>query len=273
MFDNGGKVQFVVDGSNFGKPVALSNGTATIQESTWTVGAHTITATYSGDTDFSGSSSTPSLSQTINADSTTTTISASPKNPNPSLYGQSLTFTSTVANTTIPGTVPTGTVSFYTGSSILATIKLVSGLATYTTSTLNAGSYSITATYNGSTDFTSSSSDPTAPVLQTINPDSTSVSMTASAATVAYDQPVTFTVTVKNTSGTTAVPTGTVTFEDNYAGTTMVLITVPIINGQATFTTSKLGRGNNLIQAVYNPTIDFLPSPAPPEVLVRVVNL
>ena len=65
-FDDGGTVQFLVDGSDFGTPVALTGGVAAIQDSTMGVGTHTIAATYSGDGDFNGSTGTLGGGQTIN---------------------------------------------------------------------------------------------------------------------------------------------------------------------------------------------------------------
>jgi archaellum component FlaF (FlaF/FlaG flagellin family) len=49
----------------------------------------------------------------------------------------------------------------------LATVGLTSGKAAFTTSTLAAGSHSITATYNGSTGFNPSTS---AILTQSVNP-------------------------------------------------------------------------------------------------------
>jgi len=58
-FDDGGTVQFAVDGTNFGAPLALSGGIAGIQyPAALTIGTHTITASYSGDIGFSASSGT-----------------------------------------------------------------------------------------------------------------------------------------------------------------------------------------------------------------------
>ena len=54
-FDNGGTVQFTVDGSNFGQPKSITAGTAMITESALAAGDHVITATYSGDSSFYGS--------------------------------------------------------------------------------------------------------------------------------------------------------------------------------------------------------------------------
>ena len=64
-FDNGGTVQFAVDGSNYGAAVSLSGGSATIADAALSGGTHTITASYSGDTNFSTSSGTLSGGQTV----------------------------------------------------------------------------------------------------------------------------------------------------------------------------------------------------------------
>ena len=261
-FDNRGTVQFQVDGNNFGGPVALSSGTASIQESTLAVGSHTITATYSGDTDFSGSTTTTAVAQTIDADTTSTSITASSSNSSPSLYGQSLSFTATVANTSGTSLTPSGTVSFYNGSTKLATFNLnAAGSATYTTSTLSAGTYSLTATYNGTTDFATSSS--ATPVLQTIEADGTATTITASSSNPnpsTYGQSLSFTATVANTSGTSLTPTGSVSF---YNGSTK-LITINLVAGSATYTTSALNAGAYSLTATYNGTTDFATSSSDP---------
>ena len=242
----------------------LVNGVATFTTSALAVGSHTITATYSGDTDFSGSTTTTAVAQTIDADSTSTTITASSSNPNPAIYGQSLSFTATVANTSGTGLTPAGTVSFYNGSTKLATFNLdAAGSATYTTSTLSAGSYSLTATFNGSTDFATSLSDPTAPVLQTIDTDNTATSLTASSSNPnpsTYGQALSFTATVANTSGTPGMPTGSVSF---YNGATK-LVTVSLVSGSATYTTSTLTAGSYSLTAEYNGSTDYAPSSSDP---------
>jgi hypothetical protein len=56
-------VQFQIDGSNVGGPVALSGGTASFSTAALPVGTHTLTALYSGDGSFLASSGT--LMQTV----------------------------------------------------------------------------------------------------------------------------------------------------------------------------------------------------------------
>ena len=90
---------------------------------------------------------------------TTTTLTSS---QNPSNFGQSVTFTATVTWSQFFKFQPTGTVSFYDGTTNIGNSNLnSSGVATLTTSTLSVGTDSITATYNGDANFAPS----TSPVL------------------------------------------------------------------------------------------------------------
>src|SRR5205823_1398883 len=64
-----GTVQFVIDGSSAGSPVNVSTTggvtTATFSTATLAVGTHTVSATYSGDANFSGSNGTLAGGQTV----------------------------------------------------------------------------------------------------------------------------------------------------------------------------------------------------------------
>jgi hypothetical protein len=94
---------------------------------------------------------------TISPDATTTTVASS---LNPSPFGQAVTFTAAVtANAPGSGT-PTGTVTFYDGSTALGTGTLSGGVATFTTTAtgLAAGNHTITAWYNGDGNFLAATS-------------------------------------------------------------------------------------------------------------------
>lgn len=75
-------------------------------------------------------------------------------NINPSVYGQSVTFTSTVTG----GSTPTGTVTFKDGSTTLYTQNLSGASASYSTNSLSVGSHNITATYSGDSSHNGSTS-------------------------------------------------------------------------------------------------------------------
>ena len=86
------------------------------------------------------------------ADTTTTVTSA----PNPSTYGESVSFTATV---TSPPDTPTGTVQFYDDGAVLGSaVTLWGGQAVTTTASLAVGTHSITATYSGDTNYLASTS-------------------------------------------------------------------------------------------------------------------
>ena len=104
------------------------------------------------DTDAAGKLAPTSSGVTLSA--TATALSSS---LNPAIAGQSVTFTATVSSSA-SGT-PSGTVSFYDGSTLLGSGTLsASDVATFTTSSLAAASHSITASYSGSSVFAGSTS-------------------------------------------------------------------------------------------------------------------
>jgi Bacterial Ig-like domain (group 3)/Galactose oxidase, central domain/Bacterial Ig-like domain (group 2) len=126
----------------------ISGGMAVFNTSTLAIGSHSITAAYGGDSN-DNSSTSSTLTQTVKQPSSVT-ISAS---TNPSTMGTPVTFTATMSPT-----AATGTVTFKDASLSIGTGTLSGGKATFTTSTLAAGSHSITAVYGGNTTYISSTS-------------------------------------------------------------------------------------------------------------------
>ncbi len=130
------------------------NGVATIDTATLSVATHSITAIYSGDDSFSTSDNTGSpLSQVVNAATTSTTVSA---DHSPSVFGQSVTFTATVAATGNGSGTPTGQVQFALDGGSTFDVNVVNGIATFTTSSLAVSGHTVDATYLGDGNFSSS---------------------------------------------------------------------------------------------------------------------
>ena len=202
-----GSVQFSVDGAPFGSAVPLSgSGPAAIATSGATAtlsvsgSPHTIKAVYTNtDGGFSGSSG--NLNQTVIPAPTSTTVISS---ANPSIFGQSVTFTATVANTAGAGAstaTPTGSIQFMDGASVVGTAQPLSGLgtATLTTSALTAGSHSITAIYtNVDGNFKGSTSASLTQVVQDF-----SITATPSAQTISSGHQAIYTITLTPISGLT----------------------------------------------------------------------
>src|SRR6202521_60404 len=139
-----------------GTATVNSSGVAIYAASGLAPGSYSLTAVYSGNAGFATSTSSP-LIETIagfTLTATTTTLTAS---LNPAVVGQSVTFTATV--TPAPTGAPAGTVSFYGGTILLGTGTVNNaGVATFTTTSLAPGSYSITAAYSGNAGFGTSTS-------------------------------------------------------------------------------------------------------------------
>ena len=132
---------------------------ATFTTSSLTAGTHTITAVYAGTV--AGSA----LNQIVGKVSSSPVLTLSAQ---PSLLGQSVTFTATIAPT-IPGAgTPTGLVTFNDGSTLLGTAALNgNGVATLTVASLTVATHTITAGYSGDTNYGGGSSTK---LLQTVEP-------------------------------------------------------------------------------------------------------
>lgn len=153
-----GTVKFM-DGSTILGASPLTGGTAKFSSATLAVGHHRITAVYSGDTTFAGSTSPP-LYQLVNRATTTTMLVSS---ENPLTVGLSVTFAATIVPQ-YSGT-PTGTVTFKNGATIMGKVPLRGGRAIFNKVFTSAGTKSITATYSGNANFTPSSAE----LTQTFN--------------------------------------------------------------------------------------------------------
>lgn len=246
-----GTATFFDGATMLGSAALDAGGQATLATSALAVATHPITAAYSGDTSCDPSTSAE-LGQVVDQASTTTTVLTS---VNPSVFGELVTSTATVA-AVLPGAgTPTGTVSFFDGVTLLGTGTLdVSGQATFTTSALVVGSHSVTASYGADASFAASTSSP---VTQVVDQASTTTTALSSANPSVFGQGVTFTATVAVLAPGAGIPTGTVTFLDGVTS----LATVALDGaGQASFTTSALAVGGHSMTAAYAGNASFVAS-------------
>ncbi|MGI4757579.1 MAG: Ig-like domain repeat protein [Janthinobacterium lividum] len=147
---------------------------------------------------------------------------------------------------------PTGNVTFLLDGLVFAAVPINgAGAFTLTTNKLRPGEHVMAAVYNGDNTSALSSSNPLS-VIVTAAPVPTVTSLSVSSASGGAGAPVSMKVSIVNTSGTT-LPTGTVSFSSN--GT--FLGTSNLSNGVATFSTSLLPTGLNVVQAFYLGTSDF----------------
>jgi glucuronoarabinoxylan endo-1,4-beta-xylanase len=185
-----------------------------------------------------GSSSAPSTTTPPGMSSTSITLTAS---PNPASAGATITLTATVTSSSATA-MPTGTVSFYDGVTLLGMQTLSAGsgataTAVYTTTSLAAGAtHNLTATFAGTSTLTTSTSTAVALVVNAAAPSATTTMLSATPNPAAAGATVTLTATVTSTGGT---PTGSVSF---LQGSTS-LGTAMLVNGTATLPVSTLAAG------------------------------
>jgi hypothetical protein len=178
----------------------------------------------------------------VKATPTTTTLSSS---SNPSVVGQTVTYTATVTSGS------TGTVTFKDGTSTITCTggnqTLSAGQATCSVAYTALGSHSITAVYSGDASHLTSTS---ATLSQAVNQAETSTTLTASPTSSVTGQSVTLTATVAVTAPGTGTPTGTVNFSNGASP----LCSAAALNGSgvATCITTALPVGNKTLTAVYS---------------------
>jgi hypothetical protein len=127
------------------------SSSASLSLTSLSVGAHNISARYSGDTNYAADTSA-GVVVTVNQAASATAITSS---VNPSFAGQSVTLTASVTSS---GPTPTGNVVFTSGSTTLGTVALSGGTAAFTTSSFDTGgTQMITAAYSGDANTLASS--------------------------------------------------------------------------------------------------------------------
>ncbi len=167
--------------------------------------------------------------------------------PSPAVVNHPVTITATVSVPAGFTAVPTGTVTFYFGSTVLGTGQPnASGKVTLVDPFFPPGSDLISAQYTGDPNYASPTSAATASV--TVNtPATTTTTLTVSPSPSVYGQSVSLKATVTKDNGT-----GIVTFLD---GTT-VLGMAPLTASGASFSLSTLATGSHSLSARYGGSTD-----------------
>jgi Bacterial Ig-like domain (group 3) len=234
------------------RAVGFSGATCTVAGYA-AAGAHSITATYSGDGNYLSSTSstliqtilssqgagqTQGTGQTASKQTTTTVVSSS---LDPSVVGQSVTYTATVSSATA-----TGTVAFdEAGKPIVgcSAQPVGSGTATCAVAGLGAGGHWITAVYSGDSNYGNSTS---LGFTQTVNRKVSSTIVSSSLNPSMVGEAVTYTATVSPASAT-----GSVEFKQ--AGVAIAGCSArPVSSGTATCAVTGLGAGGHWVTAVYS---------------------
>ena len=241
-----GTIQFMDGANTLGAPVVLSiagsNGVASYTTAALANGPHQITAVYSGDVSnqIQGSTSN-TLNQSVLATSTLQLASI----PNPSYFGNSVTFTAGITSSATQP--PTGSVLFFDNGQQIGTGALAGNpaVASFATATLVEGTHPITVTYAGDSYNTAIAS--AAPLNQVVDLVQTATTVTAAPSPGIAGGQETITATVAVTAGIVTLG-GSVTFS---SGATVLGVANLAANGTAVITPT-LAPGSYQIVATYS---------------------
>lgn len=246
----GGTVTFSVDSGKITSTVPLRNGTAAFTTNAMNVGTHTILATYVGDANYTSSSDTASA--TVNK--ATTAITGFASRPNPSVYGQGVTFAGVLVPGSLGPSPPSGPVvfmdTFYNPTRMIGldnTLPLRGPFRfdiTTVGTDLDTGAHAVWAMYLGDDNYLPSQ----AVVSQVVNAAPTTTQLWTSPSASPFGESVTLTAKVSASRSGIGLPEGTVTFLDNGNP----LGTVNLSSGEAVLKVSSLTVGTHRLTARYN---------------------
>ena len=252
-----GQVTFFDGATQLGNPVAITNSVAgsptnkpqaqvTLTTSQLPLGNNSITAQYTGDGNYTASTSAPAVMDVQIL--TGLSLSSSSQTIN---HGSSVTFTAVVNPTQTGGPPPTGTIVFTANGINIGTMPVTNNQAQVTTSALPGGTVNIDANYSGDANYTISA----AGIGIVVNLLATTTTITTSNANIQQGASVTLTSTVAPVQSGGPALTGTVQFfsavspqgSDNPIGGP-----VSLVNGQAQVTTTSLPTNIQLVGAAYS---------------------
>jgi hypothetical protein len=148
-----GLVTFYSGETMIGAATPDAFGVATLDSINLPVGTQPIVAQFAGDLYLAASTSN-TVNVLVTPPATATTVIGS---PNPQTFGLNITIT---ANVTSSAATPTGLVIFYDGGTQIGSAVLNNGTASVILNSLSAGQHSLTATYQGNSSFSPSTSRP-----------------------------------------------------------------------------------------------------------------
>ena len=225
---------------------------ATFSTSTLIVGNHTITVSYGGDANFNGAST--ALTGNPQAVVKANTTSSASSSQNPSVFGQPVTFTATLAAVAPGSGAPTGSVTFLDGGNPIGSGTLNgSGVATFTTSALAIGNHTITTSYAGDGNFNGSSGALTGNPQVVGKAGTVTVTLLTPPGPITVGSAVQITATVTASAPGAGTPTGSVTFLDGASP----LGTVALSGGSAAVTMSTWTVGSHSITSSYAGDANF----------------
>jgi len=227
------------------------SGKLVISTSSLSIGTHTLTAQYSGDSTY-GPATSPAITQTVNKSNAAVNLSSS---VSASVFGQPVSFSVSVSASGGSG-VPTGTVTLDDAGTALRSATLdTAGSASFSGISLSAGSHFLTAHYSGDQNFNSGLSGA---ITQVVSKADSASTLTSNPNPSAFGAAIQLTAIVTAIAPGGGTPTGVVIFADGTAPIGSGIL----VNGRAVLSLSSLAAGSHNITASYGGDSNFNPAAA-----------
>ncbi|GAA3547628.1 beta strand repeat-containing protein [Nocardioides daeguensis] len=249
-----GDVVFTVEGTEVGRAGVAPDGTASLTVADLPVGANPVVATYTGDDVYAGSAASP-RTVTVAKAAVDVDLGAS---ANPTLSGETVSYTATVAVQAPGGGTPTGAVQLVVdGTPTGSPVALEGGVAAFAPlTTLGAGTHTVEARYAGTGQYLPGTDQ----LAQVVDPASTSTLVQANPSPSVQDENVQLTASVAAVSPGSGTPTGTVTFYADGSPLGAVPLAASGAGSVATLDVDDLAPGAHQVTARYAGDADYLAS-------------
>lgn len=245
-----GTVQFF-DGTTLLGSAQVIGGQATLTIVFNPAGSHNMMVRYSGD----GSNRDASKIFAVTVTRIPLTLNLT-SNLSTSVYGQPVTLTAKVTSQTPTGvSLPSGSVQFLEGATVVATGTFTQGVAVVKLINLDAGAHQIIASFPGDPNWFNSK---TTAVPQLIAKAQTALTLGALPDVSGSTQQVTVTANVGVAAPGGGIPSGIVQFVD--AANNTVLGSVQVVGGAATANFTEPAGGARVINAIYSGTPNYVDS-------------
>ncbi|WP_246004988.1 beta strand repeat-containing protein [Nocardioides marmorisolisilvae] len=253
-----GSVTFSEGGTTFGTAAVDGSGDASVVATTIPVGSHSIVATYSGDDEYNGATSSPSTVTVAKADvnavlssSDTTTVT-----------GEAVDYSVSVGAQAPGSGVPSGTAQLtIDGTDVGSPVALSGGVANFDpVSNLLAGSHTVKVTYGGDANFKGGSDT----LTQTVTKADTTTVVTIAPSPSSEDQVVNISANVGAVAPGSGAATGLVSFTSDGDPIGSASLSPSSGGAKATLQISTLAPGSHTIVASYEGDDDYNASESAP---------
>lgn len=243
----------------------LSSGVATCSITATKAGSYSVSDSYGGDANYTSAGSNTDMVSVAKATPTNVVTNSAP----PALGGN-ITFSATVSG--VSGITPTGSVTWHVSGSAGATscgstTALSGGVATCVITATKGGTYVVSDTYGGDSNYTSAPSNTDTVSIGKITP----TNKVTNSSPTKVGSTITFTAAVSELGVT---PTGTVTWNvSKPSGVTSCASTATLSGGVATCTITASKAGTYSVSDTYNGDANYTSAPSNTDTVTVTVTV